>query len=110
MNKLNISSLAAFIGMMTFTMQTVYADAEFWRQKDQEQMQIQREQHDQDMEKLELKEDAKIRREEEKTEQERLKLYQEEVKRDRQRLKNKQYRKYTPPPPQPRGDVIIINR
>ena len=110
MNKMNILPFAAFIGMMTITMQSSYADAEFWRQKDQEQMQITREQHNQEMDKLQLKEEAKIRREEEKTEQERLKLQQEEVKRDRQRLKNKQHRYQAPPPPPARGDVIIINR
>jgi hypothetical protein len=92
MNKPNIVAVAAFVGMMTFTMKVSYADAEFWRQKDQEQMEIQQQQHDRNMEKLELQEDARLQREAEKTEQQRLKLYQEQEKTERQELKNRQYR------------------
>jgi len=65
---------AAFIGIMASDVNVSYADAAFWKERDNEDAAAQETLHQQKLEIMDQKAEAKLRLQREKTEQERLRL------------------------------------
>ena len=77
-----------------------YADAAFWKEKDREEAATQEKLHEQKLEIMDAKADAKLRLEEEKTEQERLRLDREDIRLRERELRNERLR--------PKNNYIIV--
>jgi hypothetical protein len=98
-NKYAIAA-AAFLGIMASDVNVSYADAAFWKEKDQEEAVTQEKLHNQKLEIMDAKADAKLRLEKEKTEQERLRLDRADVRLMERELRNDRLR--------PQNNYIIV--
>jgi len=88
------------MGIMASGVNIAYADASFWKEKDQEEAAVQEKKHQQKLEIMDAKADAQLRQQEEKTEQERLRLDREEVRLRERELRNERLR--------PQNNYIIV--
>ena len=91
---------AALVGMVVLDVHISYADAAFWKEKDREEAATQEKLHEQKLEIMDAKADAKLRQQEEKTEQERLRLHREEVRLQEKELQRERLR--------PQNTYIIV--
>jgi len=91
---------SALVGMMVSDVKISYADAAFWKEKDREEAATQEKMHEQKLEIMDAKAEAKLRQQEEKTEQERLRLEREEVRLRERELQHERMR--------PQNTYIIV--
>ena len=89
-----------FLGIMASGANVSYADAAFWKEKDREEAVTQEKLHDQKLEIMDAKAEARLRLEEEKTEQERLRLDREDIRLRERELRNERLR--------PQNNYIIV--
>ena len=97
--KFAIVAIALFVVMVS-NVNVSYADAAFWKEKDREEAATQEKLHEQKLEIMDAKADAKLRLEEEKTEQERLRLDREDIRLRERELRNERLR--------PKNNYIIV--
>ncbi len=100
MNKKFAIAAVTFLGIMASNINVSNADAAFWKEKDREEAATQEKQHEQKLEIMDAKADAKLRLEEEKTEQERLRLDREDIRLRERELRNERLR--------PQNNYIIV--
>jgi hypothetical protein len=100
MNKKFALATLAFIGIMASEVKISYADAAFWKERDQEEAAAQETRHQQKLEIMDAKAEAELRLQEERSEQERLRLEREEVRLRERELRNERLR--------PQNNYIII--
>ena len=91
---------AAFLGITVSGVNVSFADAAFWKEKDREEAVTQEKLHDQKLEIMDAKAEARLRLEEEKTEQERLRLDREDIRLRERELRNERQR--------PQNNYIIV--
>ncbi len=91
---------AAFVGIMVSGVKVSYADAAFWKERDNEDAAAQETLHQQKLEIMDQKAEAKLRLQREKTEQERLRLEREDVRLEERELRNERLR--------PQNNYIIV--